>query len=64
MARDQRSSRDQRQSNQHTSNYKLPDNVIEEGGQPLVNAAEKLGENHLKKRGSQNLSNQKGLWGG
>ena len=44
MARDRRSSRDQRYSNQPGSNYKLPDNVIEEGGQPLVEAAEQLGK--------------------
>ena len=44
MARNQRSSRDQRQSNQSASNYKLPDNVIEEGGHPLVKAAEALGK--------------------
>ena len=50
MARNQRSSRDQRQSNQPSSRYKLPDNVIEEGGQPLVDAAEELGES-LKKHG-------------
>ena len=50
MARDRRSSRGETQSNQPTSNYKLPDNVIEEGGQPLVDAAEQLG-NALKNRG-------------
>ena len=48
--RDRRSNQGQRQSNQPASNYKLPDNVIEEGGQPLVDAAEKLGES-LKNRG-------------
>lgn len=42
--------RGQRQSNQRDSNYELPANVIEEGGQPLVEAAEKLGES-LKNRG-------------
>ena len=50
MARNQRSSRDQRQSNQPASNYKLPENVIEEGGQPLVTAAENLGKS-LQSRG-------------
>ncbi|MDE0399144.1 MAG: type III-A CRISPR-associated protein Csm2 [Candidatus Poribacteria bacterium] len=50
MARDRRNNPGQRQSNQPGSNYKLPDNVIEEGGQPLVDAAEKLGES-LKNRG-------------
>ena len=48
--RDRRNNRDQRQSNQPGSNYELPPNVIEEGGQPLVDAAEKLGES-LKSRG-------------
>ena len=48
--RNRYSNRDQRQSNQPASNYKLPDNVIEEGGQVLVNAAEKLGES-LKNQG-------------
>ena len=50
MARDRRRNPGQRQSNQPASNYKLPDNVIEEGGQPLVDAAEKLGAS-LKNRG-------------
>ena len=45
-----RDNRDQRQTNQPGSNYELPPNVIEEGGQPLVNAAEKLGES-LKNQG-------------
>lgn len=45
-----RDNRDQRQTNQPDSNYTLPPNVIEEGGQPLVDAAEKLGES-LKNRG-------------
>ena len=44
MARDRRNNPGQRQSNQPASNYKLPDNVIEEGGQPLVKAAEELGK--------------------
>ena len=44
MTRDRRSSRNRRQSNQPDSNYKLPDNVIEQGGQPLVEAAEQLGK--------------------
>lgn len=48
--RDRRNNRDQRQSNQPGSNYELPPNVIEEGGQPLVDAAEQLG-NTLKNRG-------------
>ena len=48
--RNQYGNQGQRQSNQPASNYKLPDNVIEEGGQPLVDAAEKLGES-LKNRG-------------
>ena len=43
MAKDRRSS-------QPNSNYKLPDNVIEEGGQPLVDAAKKLGKS-LENRG-------------
>lgn len=42
--------RGQGQSNQPRSTYNLPSNVIEEGGQPLVDAAEKLGET-LQKRG-------------
>ena len=48
--RDRRNNRGQSQSNQRGSNYKLPDNVIEEGGQPLVEAAEKLGKS-LENRG-------------
>ncbi len=36
--------------NQSRSNYKLPPNVIEDGGQPLVTAAEDLGQ-ALQKRG-------------
>ena len=36
--------------NRPRSTYNLPDKVIEEGGQPLVDAAEKLGET-LKQRG-------------
>lgn len=48
--RDRRNNRGQSQSNQRSSNYQLPDNVIEEGGQPLVHAAEKLGES-LKNQG-------------
>ena len=50
MAKDRRNNRGQGQSNQQASNYKLPDNVIEEGGQPLVKAAENLGKS-LQKRG-------------
>ena len=45
-----RDNRDQRQTNQSNSNYTLPPKVIEEGGQPLVDAAEKLGES-LQSRG-------------
>jgi CRISPR-associated protein Csm2 len=48
--RNRHSNQGQRRANQPNSNYKLPDNVIEEGGQPLVDAAEKLGES-LKNRG-------------
>lgn len=48
--RDRSNNQGQRQSNQPTSNHKLPDNVIEEGGQPLVDAAENLG-NKLKNSG-------------
>lgn len=48
--RNRHGSRGQRQVNQPDSNYKLPPNVIEEGGQSLVTAAEKLGKT-LKKRG-------------
>ena len=50
MANRPRDNRDQRQTNQSNSNYTLPDNVIEEGGQPLVDAAKNLG-NTLKSRG-------------
>ena len=39
-----------RRSGQLNSNYKLPDNVIEEGGQPLVDAAKELGKS-LENRG-------------
>ena len=42
--------RGQTHTNQPRSNYKLPSNVIEEGGEPLVTAAESLGET-LQKRG-------------
>ena len=48
--RDRRNNRNQRQSNQPGPNYELPPNVIEEGGQPLVEAAEKLGKS-LENRG-------------
>ena len=42
--------RGQRQPGQPRSTYNLPPNVIEEGGKPLVDAAEELGEK-LKDRG-------------
>ena len=53
-----RDNRDQRRTNQQGSNYELPPNVIEEGGQPLVDAAEKLGES-LKNRGSKPLKSER-----
>jgi CRISPR-associated protein Csm2 len=39
----QRGGRDQRSRNQSRQGYNLPPNVIEEGGEPLVNEAEELG---------------------
>ena len=48
--RNQHHNRRQTHANQSHSNYKLPPGVIEEGGKPLVIAAENLGE-ALQKRG-------------
>lgn len=48
--KDQRGSRNQPRRGGQQRNYTLPDNVIEEGGKPLVSAAEDLGRN-LKNRG-------------
>ena len=48
--RNRSGNRGQGQANQPRSTYNLPAKVIEEGGQPLVDAAEKLGET-LQKRG-------------
>lgn len=49
-SRNQRRGRQQTHTNQPRSNYELPSNVIEEGGQPLVDAAENLGK-VLERRG-------------
>ena len=46
----QRNSRGQGRTDQSHSSYTLPSNVIEEGGEPLVTAAENLGQT-LKNRG-------------
>ena len=48
--RNQHRNRQQTHANQSHSNYKLPSRVIEEGGEPLVTAAESLGQT-LQKRG-------------
>ena len=48
--RNRHSNRGQGRTNQQHSTYNLPPKVIEEGGQPLVDAAQKLGET-LEKRG-------------
>ena len=42
--RNRHGNRGQGRANQPRSTYNLPSNVIEEGGQPLVDAAEKLGK--------------------
>ena len=49
-SRNQRGNRSQRPGRQTHSNYELPPNVISEGGQPLVDAAENLGK-ALERRG-------------
>lgn len=46
----QRGGRDQRSRSQSRQGYNLPADVIEEGGEPLVSAAEDLG-NRLENRG-------------
>lgn len=46
----QRGGRDQRSRNQSRQGYNLPADVIEEGGEPLVKAAEDLG-NQLENKG-------------
>ena len=46
----QRGGRDQRSRNQSRQGYNLPAEVIEEGGEPLVEAAKDLG-NKLERRG-------------
>ena len=46
----QRGGRDQRSRGQSRQGYNLPENVIEEGGEPLVKAAQDLG-NRLERRG-------------
>lgn len=48
--RNRHGNRGQGRANQPRSTYNLPSNVIEEGGQPLVDAAQNLGET-LEKRG-------------
>ena len=48
--RNQRRNRQQTHANQSNSNYELPSKVIEEGGEPLVTAAENLGQT-LQRRG-------------
>ena len=48
--RNRHGNRGQGQANQPRSTYNLPSEVIKEGGQPLVDAAKKLGET-LEKRG-------------
>lgn len=43
-SRNQRRGGDQRSRNQPRQNYNLPADVIEKGGEPLVTAAERLGQ--------------------
>ena len=58
--RNQRGSQNQSRRGGHgqRTGYTLPPNVIEEGGEPLVTAAEDLG-NRLE---SRKLSNPKSVW--